>query len=97
MLTAILTVTDPGWNRYNGQRSSVEPARSARHGAWTKIWSLVVGGAVGKLLDILEMGSRCRFPSGPQYFVNDFVDVGQGSAMVHNACSQGKAATDGGV
>src|SRR5271165_1741783 len=37
ILTAMLTVTDPGWKRYRGQRSRVEPARSARHGAWAKI------------------------------------------------------------
>src|SRR5438094_9784665 len=33
MLTAKLRVIAPSWNRYNGQRSMVPPARSARHGA----------------------------------------------------------------
>src|SRR5215467_9348967 len=34
MLTAKLSVSAPGWNRYRGQRSIVPPARSARQGAW---------------------------------------------------------------
>src|SRR5688572_10377721 len=32
---ATLTVREPGWNRYSGQRSRVPPARSARTGART--------------------------------------------------------------
>ena len=33
MFSAMFTLTAPGWKRYNGQMSSVPPARSARHGA----------------------------------------------------------------
>src|SRR5437773_10147751 len=37
MLTAKLRVIAPSWNRYNGQRSMVPPARSARHGACARM------------------------------------------------------------
>src|SRR3954469_5567263 len=40
---ATLTVRDPGWNRYSGQRSRVPPARSARTGARTMTFFMWVG------------------------------------------------------
>ena len=37
MLTAKFTVSASGWNRYNGHKSIVPPAKSARQGAWATI------------------------------------------------------------
>src|SRR5512141_2419551 len=55
MLTAKFTVIAPEWNRYNGQRSMVPPARSARQGACATI-----AGPEGESADFKRSARRLR-------------------------------------